>query len=89
MDALPLRRVQPLRLVGRSTQKADQISRLKAKDREWEVTRIKGKAAVFVGFVRAPDEKSAIEAAIREYKITNPNDQRRLAARPRRPRLCQ
>ena len=45
--------------------------------------RFRGRAAVFVGFVRAADEKSAIETAIKEYKITNKEQQRRLVARRR------
>ena len=53
----------------------------KKKDFAWEVTRIKGNAAAFVGFVHAPDEKAAIKAAIAEFRITNPEHQKRLVAR--------
>ena len=53
------------------------------KQPEWEITHIRGKAAVHVGYVHAPNEKSAIAAAIKEYKITDPNDLKRLAARRR------
>ena len=55
----------------------------KAKEPEWEITHIRGKAAVHIGYVHEPDEKSAIVAAIREYKIVEPNDLKRLAARRR------
>jgi 1,2-phenylacetyl-CoA epoxidase PaaB subunit len=55
----------------------------KAKEPEWEITRIRGKSAVHVGYVHAPDEKSALAAAIKEYKIISFNDQMRLAARRR------
>ena len=55
----------------------------KAKEPEWEITHIRGKAAVHIGYVHAPDEKSAIAAAIKEYKIVDPNDLKRLAARRR------
>ena len=51
------------------------------KDFAWEVTRIKGNAAAFVGPVNAPDEKAAIKAAIAEFKIFNPEHQKRLVAR--------
>ena len=47
----------------------------------WEVPRIKGNAAAFFGLVKAPDEKAAIKAAIAEFKIINPEHQKRLAAR--------
>jgi len=32
--------------------------------------------------VKAPDAKSAIKIAIREFKITNPEDRKRVAAMP-------
>jgi hypothetical protein len=47
----------------------------------WRVIRIRGNKAELVGTVPAADEKSAIRAAIKEYKIGNPEQQRRLAAR--------
>jgi hypothetical protein len=55
----------------------------KANELEWEITRIRGKAAVHVGYVHALDEKSAIAAAIKECKIVDPNDLKRLEARRR------
>jgi hypothetical protein len=33
-----------------------------------------------IGYVEAPDEEQGIRAAIREYRITDPEHQRRLAA---------
>ena len=53
----------------------------KQKDFAWEITRIKGNAAAFVGLVKASDEAAAIKAAIAEFKITNPEHQKRLVAR--------
>jgi hypothetical protein len=56
----------------------------RTKGREWEITRTRGNTAFYIGTVEALDEKSAIEAAIKEYQITKPNDQMWLAARLRR-----
>jgi hypothetical protein len=56
----------------------------KTKDHVWEITRTRGNTAFYIGTVEALDEKSAIEAAIKEYKITKPNDQMWLEARRRR-----
>ena len=50
----------------------------------WEVTRIKGNAAAFVGLVKAPDKKAAIKAAIAKFKIVNPEHQKRLVTRQQR-----
>ncbi len=55
----------------------------KTKEHAWEITRIKGSPAAFVGIVHAPDEDSAIKAAIAEFKITNKEQQKRLVARRR------
>ena len=48
----------------------------------WEVYRLKGSPAAFVGLVYADDEQSALAAAIEQHGIT-PADQKRLIARPR------
>jgi hypothetical protein len=48
----------------------------------WEVYRLKGSPAAFVGLVYAEDEEAALEVAIREHNIW-PADQKRLFARPR------
>jgi len=47
----------------------------------WKITRIRGNRAELVGMVAAADEKAAIKAAIKDYKIESPEQQRRLAAR--------
>lgn len=47
----------------------------------WKISRIKATPAVDIGTVEAPDADSAIKAAIEKYKITDPEKQRRLAAR--------
>jgi hypothetical protein len=46
----------------------------------WKIVRIRGNKAETVGTVPAPDEKAAIRAAIKQYKIDKPEQQRRLAA---------
>jgi len=48
---------------------------------QWEIYRLKGSPAAFVGIVYGPDEKSALKAAIKEFKITNPEQQKRLLIR--------
>jgi hypothetical protein len=35
----------------------------------------------FLGYVEAPDDKTAIKVAIEQFEITNPEQQRRLIAR--------
>jgi hypothetical protein len=49
---------------------------------QWEVYRpIKGSPGAFIGIVGAPDETSALKAAIEEFGIINPEYQRRLFVR--------
>ena len=48
---------------------------------QWKVYRLKGSPAAFLGLVYAPDEKSALKAAIKELKISNPEHQKRLLIR--------
>jgi hypothetical protein len=50
----------------------------------WRITRIKGKAAVDLGLVKAPDAKAAIAAGISQFKITDPEQRKRVAARRER-----
>ena len=47
----------------------------------WSISRLKGTPAVFVGEVEAPDAETAIAKAIEEFHITDPEQQKRLAAR--------
>lgn len=47
----------------------------------WRVTRLAGRAAREVGIVHAIDASQAIRNAIRRFEITDPEKQKRLAAR--------
>jgi len=47
----------------------------------WRIIRLKATPAVELGTVEASDADKAIELAIKEFEITNPQHQRRLAAR--------
>jgi hypothetical protein len=47
----------------------------------WEILRLKGSPAGFMGLVNAADEKSALKTAIKELKI-RPEGQDRLFVRP-------
>jgi hypothetical protein len=49
---------------------------------QWEVIRLKPWPAAFVGYVEAPDKKTAIKLAIEQFNV-KPADQKRLFARPR------
>jgi hypothetical protein len=46
----------------------------------WRISMIKATPAVIIGYVEAPDAESAIKKAIEEFKITDPQKQRRLIA---------
>jgi len=49
---------------------------------QWEVCRpIKGSPSAFIGIVEAPDETSALKAAIEDFGIVNPEHQKRLFVR--------
>jgi hypothetical protein len=37
----------------------------------WRISLLKGAPAKFLGYIDAPDEKAAIEAAAKEYKIAD------------------
>jgi hypothetical protein len=66
-------------LHSRSTSKA--FSRAQ-KLIQWEVYRpIKGAPGAFIGIVVAPDETSALKAAIEQFEIVNPEYQNRLFVR--------
>jgi hypothetical protein len=45
----------------------------------WEIRRLKATPAAFVGLIDAPDETSAVKAAIRQFAIP-PRDQQSLIA---------
>ena len=47
----------------------------------WRISRIKASPAVELDTVEAPDADTAIRVAIKEFEVTNPEHQMRLAAR--------
>jgi hypothetical protein len=49
---------------------------------EWRITRIRSTPAALIGHVEAPDAEQAIREAIRQFGITDPEQQKRLAAQP-------
>jgi hypothetical protein len=51
----------------------------KAKHYEWRISIIRKKGQL-LGLVSAPDHEAAIKAAIKEFEIKNPEQQRRLVA---------
>jgi hypothetical protein len=55
----------------------EQLRPTMRKELRWKITRIRGNRAELVGMVATADEK----AAIKDYHITNLEQQRRLAAR--------
>jgi hypothetical protein len=48
----------------------------------WQISRLRGTPAAFVGLIEAPDESGAIKAAIKQFDV-RPEDQKRLIAVPR------
>ena len=46
----------------------------------WEILLIRERGQ-FLGYVDAPDEQAAIAEAIKQFEITNPEQQKRLVAR--------
>jgi predicted chitinase len=52
----------------------------KTTQHRWKIYRLRGSPAVFIGAVVATDEKAAINAAIEEFGIDNPAQQKRLLA---------
>jgi hypothetical protein len=46
----------------------------------WRITRIRSSPAAFIGYVEAADQEQAIQAAIREFAITDPEHRKRLVA---------
>jgi hypothetical protein len=57
------------------------IPKAKTKLHSWAISHIKRTPAARIGHVEAPDSESAIQEAIRQFKITDPAQQERLAAR--------
>jgi hypothetical protein len=53
----------------------------KSKTLQWRITRTRGNRAELVGFVTAADEESAVKAAIKDFKITDREKQKRLVAK--------
>ena len=47
----------------------------------WEVYRIKGASAAFLGSVYAPDEKSAEKVAVKQLEIKDPQHIKRVFVR--------
>jgi hypothetical protein len=39
--------------------------------RRWRITLLRATPAKFIGYVRAPDAKLAIETAVKDYKISD------------------
>jgi hypothetical protein len=54
-------------------------------DIAWEITRIRGNSSVYIGTVQAPDEKTALKIAIRQFKITGSDQRKRLVAQRSQP----
>jgi hypothetical protein len=55
---------------------------VRKKPTQWEVYRpIKGSPGAFIGVVEAPDETAALKVAIEEFRIVNPEHQKRLFVR--------
>jgi hypothetical protein len=48
----------------------------------WIISRIRGKRADYVTTVSAKDAETAISTVVSDFRITNPEDVKRLAARP-------
>ena len=47
------------------------IRAMPAKEFSWNIYRLRGTPAAFIGSVDAPDEKTAIAKAIEEFRITD------------------
>jgi hypothetical protein len=39
--------------------------------RRWRITLLKATPAKFIGYVRAPDARSAIEMAVKDYEVSD------------------
>jgi hypothetical protein len=47
---------------------------------KWVIFRLRKSPGEFLGWVRAPDEKSALARAAKDFKITDPERKKRLIA---------
>jgi hypothetical protein len=65
-----------IRLMGERKRKSGQIRRRVA---TWQISRLRGTPAAYVGLVEAPDAASAKALAIKQFDI-RPEDQKRLIA---------
>ena len=52
-----------------------------AKLDRWRISRIVETRAKLIGYVKAPDEEEAIREAMKQFKIRDAEQQRRLVAR--------
>jgi hypothetical protein len=50
----------------------------KATEHRWKIYRLRGTPTAFIGSVNAPDEKAALMAAVEEFGIHDPQQQKRL-----------
>jgi hypothetical protein len=55
---------------------------MKKKEMKWRVVRIQGARAAEICVLNARSEEAAIKAAIKEFEISDPSQQKRLAAHP-------
>jgi hypothetical protein len=62
------------------TPKTDELMAKKATEYRWKIYRLRGTPATFIGAVVAVDEKAAVNAAIKEFEIDDPAQQKRLLA---------
>jgi hypothetical protein len=53
-----------------------------ARERVWEISRIKSTPAAILGRIKARDAESAVKEWIEKFDITDPEQQQRLVARP-------
>jgi hypothetical protein len=47
-------------------------SRESKKQHRWRISRMRSTRALFLGYVYAPDEKTALQQAIKEFQVTRP-----------------
>ena len=52
-------------------QSSHHVLAMRAKECQWEVSRLEGKAAKLIGFVYARNERGAVDRAIEQFRITD------------------